>query len=175
MSVMLSSLSRRGICPNFVTTRGVFTCPYEPPASHWGCAENKNHHVHVQSPKARRHPKEPGKKHRGRFQYIRMELCLGDTEEYIKDQPKSLLPVEMSRNLLFQICFGLFAAQTKFSLKHYDLKLLNVFLQNAANVPGAKPSVTGDVVLRYGLGSKNFALRMPAENGLIAKLGRFGY
>jgi hypothetical protein len=26
---------------NFVFTRGVFSCWYEPPASHWGCTDNK--------------------------------------------------------------------------------------------------------------------------------------
>ena len=39
VSVLLSSLSRRNICPNFVITRGVFTCRHEPPSSHWGCDE----------------------------------------------------------------------------------------------------------------------------------------
>lgn len=39
VSVMLSSLTKRGICPNFVLTRGVFTCQYVPPASLWGCRE----------------------------------------------------------------------------------------------------------------------------------------
>lgn len=175
VSVMLSSLSRRGICPNFVVTRGVFTCPFEPPASHWGCAENKNHQVHANTPKAKRPPKQPSAKHAGRFQFIRMELCTeGDAEEFIKDQPNELLPIEMSRILLFQISFALYAGATKFSLKHYDLKLLNVFLQKASNVPGAKLSATGDVVLRYGLGSKNFALRMPVEKALLAKLADYG-
>ena len=175
VSVMLSSLSRRGICPNFVVTRGVFTCPFEPPASHWGCAENKNHQVHLKSPKAKRMPKQPAAKHSGRFQYIRMELCTeGDAEEFIKDQPNQLLPIEMSRILLFQISFALHAAASKFSLKHYDLKLLNVFLQGASNVPGANLSATGDVVLRYGLGSKNFVLRMPVEKALLAKLADYG-
>lgn len=173
---MLSTLARRGICPNFVVTRGVFTCPFEPPVSLWGSAKNKNHHVHEKTPRGgRRRPKEPGAKDKGRFQYIRMELCTeGDAEEYMKEQPKELLSVQMSRILLFQISFALHAAASKYCLKHYDLKLLNIFLQDAANVPGANVSATGDVVLRYGLGSKNFALRMPAEAALIAKVADYG-
>lgn len=175
VSVMLSTLARRGICPNFVVTRGVFTCPYEPPASLWGSAKNKNHHVHQKTPRGRRKPKEPSAKNKGRFQYIRMELCTeGDAEEYIKGQPKELLSVEMSRILLFQISFALHAAASKYCLKHYDLKLLNIFLQDASNVPGANPSATGDVILRYGLGSKSFALRMPTEDALIAKVADYG-
>ncbi|CAB9496345.1 Conserved hypothetical, protein [Seminavis robusta] len=175
VSVMLGSLSRRGICPNFVVTRGVFTCPYAPPESHWGSAENRNHGVHIKTPKGKRKPREPGAKKSGRYQYIRMELCSGgDAEEYIKDQPDQLLNVEMSRILLFQLSFALHVAASKFSLKHYDLKLLNVFLQDATNVPGANTSATSDVVLRYGLGSKTFALQMPIENALIAKIADYG-
>jgi hypothetical protein len=40
VSVILSSLSKRNICPNFVITRGVFTCQYEPPAAFWGCKDD---------------------------------------------------------------------------------------------------------------------------------------
>lgn len=36
VSVLLSSVAKRDICPNFVITQGVFTCQYEPPASIWG-------------------------------------------------------------------------------------------------------------------------------------------
>jgi hypothetical protein len=36
VSAMLSSLARRAICPNFIMLRGVFTCAYPPPESHWG-------------------------------------------------------------------------------------------------------------------------------------------
>ena len=169
VSVMLSSLARRSICPNFVVTRGVFTCPYEPPASHWGSAENKNHHVHIKSPKKKRIPREPSAKHRGNFQCIRMELCEeGDAEEYIKRQPNETISIDLARILLYQIAFALHAAGAKFSLKHYDMKLLNIFLAKA------KTSASGDVVLRYGLGSKTFALRMPAEDALISKLADYG-
>jgi hypothetical protein len=65
VSVMLSSLVRRNICPNFVVTRGVFTSQYEPPASHWGCAENKKPKGSVYMPgKQGRIPREP--RNRGR-------------------------------------------------------------------------------------------------------------
>ena len=40
VSVLLSSLARRNICPNFLVTRGVFTCQHEPPASLWGCRDD---------------------------------------------------------------------------------------------------------------------------------------
>ena len=34
-SILLSSLSRRHICPNFVVIRDVFTCPNKPPKLGW--------------------------------------------------------------------------------------------------------------------------------------------
>ena len=40
VSVILSSLTKRNICPNFVVTRGVFTCQHEPPVAHWGCRDD---------------------------------------------------------------------------------------------------------------------------------------
>ena len=41
VSTILSSAARRGICPNFVITRGVFTCQHEPPSSIWGGKDNE--------------------------------------------------------------------------------------------------------------------------------------
>lgn len=87
VSVLLSSLVRRNICPNFIATRRTFTCTYEPPSTHWGSESNK-------APKGKRYngkkgqwPKERGRA-KGRYQYIAMELCKeGDIEEYIKRQP----------------------------------------------------------------------------------------
>ena len=83
---MLSSLVRRGVCPNFVATRGVFSCPYEPPANYWGTAENKRPRgKSYVSPKQKRKPRTPADDKRGRYQYIRMELCdSGDAEEFLK-------------------------------------------------------------------------------------------
>ena len=168
VSVMLSSLVRRGICPNFVTTRGMFSCQYEPPDSYWGTANNKRPKGTVySSPKAKRRPKEP--KESGHFQYIRMELCgEGDAEEFLKRQPdESLIPLQ-ARNMLFQISFALYAAAEKFSLKHYDVKLLNIFLQRMPK------KNDGNVILRYGLGEHTFALQSSREEAIIAKLADYG-
>lgn len=168
VSVMLGSLVRRGVCPNFVSTRGVFSCPYEPPKSFWGCAENKKPRGEVYvSPKAKRSPKEP--KQRGRYQYIRMELCdEGDAEEFLKRQHEEALTPCQARQILFQVAFALHAGADRFGLKHYDLKLLNVFLQRV------KPAKNGEVVLRYGLGEHVFSLKAPKEETVIAKLADFG-
>jgi serine/threonine protein kinase len=168
VSVLLSSLVRRGICPNFVATRGMFSCQYEPPDKYWGTADNKRPKGTVYSPtKINRRPREP--KQSGHFQYIRMELCgEGDVEEFLKRQPNKSLSPFQARNLLFQISFALYAAAEKFSLKHYDVKLLNVFLQRM-------PKKNGDNVnLRYGLGEHIFSLQSSRNDAIIAKLADYG-
>jgi serine/threonine protein kinase len=96
-----------------------------------------------------------------------MELVSeGDTEETIKRQSKEVFDPAIAQAILFQIAFALYAAADKFSIKHYDVKLLNVFLQNIGR--------EGGVVLRYGLGSHVFALRMPSQHAYLAKLADFG-
>jgi serine/threonine protein kinase len=168
VSVMLSSLVRRGICPNFVVTRGAFSCPFKPPAKVWGSENNKCPKGDIYtSPKLKKFPKEP--KTRGRYQYIRMELCdCGDAEEYIKTLPDELIRPEEARQLLFQMAFSLHAAAIRFSLKHYDVKLLNYFCQRMNSKHG------GDTVLRYGLGDHVFAMRTPSGLGIMAKLADYG-
>ena len=168
VSVLLSSISRRGICPNFVITRGVFTLPYMPPQSHWGCEQNK-------APKGKfydeaqvsRKPREPKNAEPGRYQFIRMELCnRGDAEDFISKLPQRMLDPLIARCALFQVAFALHVAAERFSLKHYDVKLLNVFVQ-AVETPR-------EFVLRYRLGAHTFALAMPGDQAFIAKLADYG-
>jgi hypothetical protein len=102
-----------------------------------------------------------------------MELCRhGDAEEYLKRLPNEVMPPDEARASLFQIAFGLHVAADRYSLKHYDMKLLNIFLQDA--IPGRTSKPYDDIVLRYGLGAHVFALRVPAERALIAKLADYG-
>ena len=171
VSVMLSSLVRRGVCPNFISTRGVFSCPFEPSKQHWGSASNKRPLGNEYCSPRPRKPKQPGRNKRGRYQYIRMELCdEGDAEEFLKNQIDESIEANEARILLFQISFALHAAALKCSLKHYDVKLLNIFLQRVKT--GSEKS--GDVVLRYGLGSHTFALRSSRERAIFAKLADYG-
>jgi len=171
VSALLSSLVRRNVCPNFVLTRQVFTSQYEPPASHWGCAQKKNPKGSFYAPgtKLGRKPNLPQGKPQGLFQYMRMELCTeGDIEEFIKRQPDEIMSTDDARYLLFQMAFSLHAAADRFSLKHYDVKLLNFFLQTISNVE------TKYTVLRYGLGSHTFSMRMETSRALVAKLADYG-
>lgn len=167
---MLSSFVRRGICPNFIKVNSVFTCAYPAPDSCWGREDNKYPRGQSYDPAGSyRQPRVPKVGHPGRYQYISMELVNGgDAEEFIKHQQGERLQSNVARSMLFQIAFSLFAAADKFSVKHYDVKLLNIFVQklNCSNTEGA--------VLRYGLGSHVFALRMPRDSAVIAKLADFG-
>lgn len=168
VSALLSSIARRGICPNFVITRGVFTLPYEPPCTHWGSEDNKNPMGFFFNPsQIARAPREPKDPEPGRYQFIRMELCnRGDAEGYICSQPSKQLDPFVARCIMFQIAFALHIGAERFSLKHYDIKLLNVFIHAL--------DLSGDFVLRYGVGAHKFALRMPCEGACIAKLADYG-
>jgi len=155
------------VCPNFVVTRGIFNSQYEPPECRWGSEELRqppipdNLTVNL--------PEEPEGEDTftGRFCYIRMELCnSGDAEEYIKTLPNQIMSQEVSQAMLFQMAFALHAAADRYSLKHYDLKLLNIFLHET--------EAPGGLVMRYGLGSHVFAVRMPAGHSHIAKLADLG-
>jgi len=175
VSVLLSSLARRNICPNFVITRGIFSCPFEPPASHWGCASNRQPIGAKFDPSFRaKKPRQPHVKKAGKFQYIRMELCKhGDLEEFIANQPEKLLSYEEARHLLFQMAFSLYAASSRYGMKHYDVKLLNFFLQSANDetIDSNRHPIT---LLRYGVGDYIFSLRMPTTRAYVAKLADYG-
>ncbi len=175
VSVMLSSLTRRNICPNFVIVRGVFTSKFEPSISHWGDAENKKPlGAYYDLTRKYPRPRKPSKDESGSFQYIRMELCRhGDVEEYIKKQPGSIIPANDARSLLFQMAFSLHVAGQKFGMKHYDVKLLNFFLDKT-NKDEVDLDLHPYTVLRYGLGSHVFNLRMKSSSAVIAKLADFG-
>ena len=76
-----------------------------------------------------------------------MELCdYGDVEGFIRRQPGGLLPLDVVQQLLFQMCFSLYAARESFSMRHYDIKLLNFFLRRF-------PSPDQVVSVRCGFGS----------------------
>jgi len=148
---------------------GVFTMAHPPPETHWG-TEAKKHPkgTEFMEGKAYRPPRKPTNGKPGRYQYIRMELCNeGDAEELIKRQEEEALQFDIARGLIFQITFALFAAAEKFSVKHYDVKLLNIFVHREMDV-------NKELVLRYGLGSHTFAVQMPADQAYIAKLADFG-
>ena len=176
VSAMLSAIARRGICPNFVVLHGVFTLPYDVPESHWGCETRKRPKgaKFQVGKKLGRPPREPKETFPGRYQFMRMELCSeGDFEEYLKRQRAECLCPDIARTSLFQIAFALHAAADRCCLKHYDIKLLNVFVQQI-NHPTTREEESSNVVLKYGLGSHVFSLRMTAENAFFAKLADYG-
>ncbi len=103
-----------------------------------------------------------------------MELCdNGDVEEFIRNHPDKMLTPWDCRNLLFQMAFALHVAADRFGLKHYDIKLLNFLLQSATD-PKIAIEDHPHVVLRYGVGSHIFRLRMHPSAANIAKLADYG-
>ena len=174
VSQLLSSVARRNICPNFVITRGVFTCSHEPPVSQWGSKENAAPRGTMYDGKGSQLSLRPKPSQCANYQYIRMELCQhGDMEDFIRNVPEATLSPDVCRNLLFQMAFSLHVASDRFGLKHYDVKLLNFFLQSALD-PTLAADNHPDVVLRYGVGSHVFRLRMGCNNALIVKLADYG-
>ena len=168
VSVMLSSLVRRGVCPNFVMTRGAFSFAFCPPASIWGNKENKcPSSDQYLSPIKKKKIRQP--KGKGRYQFIRMELCdKGDAEACMKNLPDERIDPLQARSLLFQMAYALHTAAIRLSLKHYDVKLLNFFIQS---VQSEQPGAT---VLRYQVGDSIFALKSEHGHGCLVKLGDYG-
>jgi serine/threonine protein kinase len=125
---------------------------------------------------------------RGRHQYIRMELCThGDLEDFLQKQPSLTLADAALPPLAFQMFFALYCAQEEFSLRHYDVKLLNFLLKEVPQAPlqalprkGSKaPAAARDVAISYGVPGQAFRFTLPAATGatshrLWVKLGDFG-
>jgi serine/threonine protein kinase len=168
VSAMLSSLARRAVCPNFITIRGVFSCPHPPAPTHWGTMTKKAPLGESFLPGQKyKPPRKPKQSHSGRYVYIRMELCNeGDAEDFLKRQPDEMVDTNLAQAITFQTAFALHAAADKFSVKHYDMKLLNIFLH--------APETKRNLVLRYGLGSHTFAVNMPPDQAYIAKVADYG-
>lgn len=118
-----------------------------------------------------------------------MELCkYGDLEELLKKQPDKTLDSNEARIILFQMAFALHAASDRFGLKHYDVKLLNFFLQSVKGTEGEedeesvsssekkkeKSVLPTHTTLRYGIGSHVFNLRMRTNRACIVKLADYG-
>ena len=98
-----------------------------------------------------------------------MEYCkYGDVEKYIKKRGKPS-PCNC-RILLFQMAFSLYVASERFGVRHYDVKLLNFFLQSVTD----RKDHRHNVVLRYGVGSSIFQLRMRSSEAFFVKLADYG-
>lgn len=107
ISLLVTDLISEHGCPNFIQTQRVFQLDHGP--SCWNAAGG-------------------GSDGQGQFQYIVMELCgNGDLEEHIKTFPGGLMPLDLARSAVFQMCFALFAAHRVAKMRHYDVKCLNFF------------------------------------------------
>ncbi len=104
-----------------------------------------------------------------------MEFCdHGDMEHYLRKLPNKTLNAQDCQSLLFQMAFALHVAGDRYGLKHYDVKLLNFFLRSANEPSSDALDHQPHTVLRYGLGSHVFRLRMHPSSAFFAKLADYG-
>jgi hypothetical protein len=160
-SVLLSSLSRKGICPNVVEIYGLFRSSFYA-GELWRSSEADLH--------ARRPPRRIKTRTKGDFMYLRMEFCAhGDLETLLRND---LFPLELIPSILFQMCYSLLAVQAVHSMRHFDVKLLN-FLATDWATDRENASHT-DVCVRYGVHGRVYRLKMPRETPYCIKLADFG-
>lgn len=151
-SSLVAIVVRCGLCPNFVLTCDAFTCVDAPPKGLWKDSIDEQPSV----------DSWPERDFSMPYHYMVTEYCNGhDAEAYI-EKHGSLDP-DQARAIFFQIAFALFVAKACFSMRHYDIKLQNIFLHQPENVDG-------DLVLRYAFGSHIYSMR----TGVIAKVGDYG-
>ncbi|CAM9674294.1 unnamed protein product, partial [Phaeothamnion confervicola] len=127
----------------------------------------------------------------GHFLYTVQELCeRGDVEEFIRGQPNGQLEIEEIRRFLFQMVVAVYAARRVYTMRHYDLKLLNFLVKDilppqhdicgdggGASIDGrcnVRASGGESVTIHYGCGRYVFELRMPRERAMFIKLADFG-
>ena len=178
-SILMSALVRHRICPNHVETFGVLRTKHAP-RDIWGCPGEVFSEFVDRAREGRReggregaappspplHPKAPTRAalSQGDYQLIRMELCRhGDLEGFLRKQPQGVLPPALTRLLLFQMCFALYAARDTHLMRHYDLKLLNFLL---ADFPAPAPSTSSSLPSSSSSsGGKRRVLRARQEGG----------
>lgn len=150
ISLMCSVLSLLRICPNLLRIYSVFRSCYPPPRKSW------------------RH--SSGFEGVGVYQYIRMEYCSGGDLEGILREKKAL-NADMTRFVMFQMCFALYTCQDVLSMRHYDIKLLN-FLCSSWDTPLTQARNTTS--LNYAFENFLFSIPMLNRDVLIVKLADFG-
>ncbi|OQR80666.1 hypothetical protein ACHHYP_17344, partial [Achlya hypogyna] len=105
-SLLVSTLVASGKCPNFVRIHDVFL--HGSPPTQWGASSPATD---------------------GLFQYVRMELCDGgNVEDHLR--AGGALAVSDVVGYFFQMCFALYTGRIEHALRHYDIKLLNFFVQS---------------------------------------------
>jgi hypothetical protein len=117
VSILMSALVRQRICPNHVQTFGVLRTGHDP-KDLWSCSDQD--FLMRRAAGARKGPRAKAQGPTGDYQLIRMELCRhGDLESYLRRQPDGLVPEATARDMLFQMCFSLYAAREAHLMRHY--------------------------------------------------------
>ena len=183
ISMMTSALVTLNIAPNFVQVHSIFQSTNPTPREWQKSAVS----FCATAPSG-----GTSKKNSKKYQYIRMEYCVGgDVESFVKAAGVGGVDVGAIRTMMFQMFFSLYAAREQLCLRHYDIKLLNFFLtdytsllnssvrheqhedRDAATSGGSSEEC---LAVTYGFGRHNFViplLKNRPHAGLL-KLADFG-
>ena len=113
-----------------------------------------------------------------------MEYCSGgDLEEMVRK--RGSLEASLIRNILFQMCFSLYACRERIAMRHYDIKLLNFFCtdrlsvsSNAADIVSKSGSTDLCTTLHFGFGDSIFNISIGTADNVdrpdVVKLADFG-
>ena len=171
VSMLCSSLLDLHICPNMLKIHSVFQSCYGPPEALW-----RNTSPDIDSPPCSLPVMVPkaAQQSRGRYQFIRMELCAGgDLEDYIR-KTEFELSTDTIQSMLFQMFFALYACREKLCLRHFDLKLLNFFVTDCADIKAESSMANVPKVMSIGFGEQIFFIPLLPNEMKLIKLADFG-
>ncbi|KAG9399211.1 hypothetical protein AC1031_012171 [Aphanomyces cochlioides] len=129
-SLLFSHLVDSGFCPNFLRIHSVFLMPTKPKESLWGSPDcpMPQGSMYTSTINKNKFTKK-GSTGSGLYQYMRMELCDGgNVEDYLRVEE-----CPCWQSFFFQMVFALYVGREQHQLRHYDVKLLNFFLQSTNN------------------------------------------
>ncbi|RHY66809.1 hypothetical protein DYB30_011841, partial [Aphanomyces astaci] len=154
--------------PNFLRIYSVFLMSTPPDEATWGSSATPTPQgLTFDAGSCLSGTKTPNKKTRGLYQYIRMELCDGgNVEDYLRLDGTTNL-VHGWPSLFFQMVYALYAGRAHHQLRHYDVKLLNFFLQSTT---GPRTQDDPPHIITYALEDKLVKLTSP----YWVKLADFG-
>jgi len=112
-----------------------------------------------------------------------MDYCEGGDVEGMVRKVKQL-SIPLVRSFLFQMCFSIYACRDKFSLRHFDIKLLNFLVTKGsavtANTSQMPPNaaalgiLSSTIDLQIGFEQSIFTLSIAADANSLIKLADFG-
>ena len=200
ISLVCSSLAALRVCPNLVKVFSLFRSDCPVPPGLWNSSSTTPPMPNPTFGEARSSSRSGGavvppsrqNMDLGCYQYIRMEYCSGgDLEDFVRDH--RMLSVPAVRQMLFQMCFGLYCCRDQLALRHFDIKLLNFMVaQGSSLLPAEVAASTARrahspfesyasmadqknvVEMRIGFGRQVYCLPLLANGKELVKIADFG-